>query len=232
MAMRARFWVGIAAAALMLAACDKDKGEKPDEDDAEASDDDDSGDDEDEDDGKKKKKKSKSKKKKKKKKKKNKKSDDDDDSDDDGADEGEAAAECGPPSVVPEIPASRSNPPTLAEWGSACTVNTQGAGSQAADCTTKIKREWLQITCRGNITGYEHFDGFGNEGQDYFKQITRGELASFVVRLRKGRNQKVRICRGKERASLFVSWPPSAPRPLHVALATGPKCDGSGWGAK
>ena len=227
--MRARVWIGIVAAALMLFACDKDKGEKPDKDDAEESEDDDSGEDEDEDDGKKKKKK----KKKSKKKKKKKSDDDEEDSDEEGSDDGEAAAvECGPPNVVPEIPASRSNPPTLAEWGSACTVNTQGAGSQAADCTIKIKREWLQITCRGNMTGYEHFEGFGNEGQDYFKQIKRGELISFVTRLRKGRNQKVRMCRGKERASLFVSWPPSAPRPLHVALATGPKCDGSGWGAK
>jgi hypothetical protein len=139
---------------------------------------------------------------------------------------------CGPPSTIPDIPSERSDPPTLAEWGNACDVNTQGAGSQAADCTMKIKREWLQLTCRGKVSGYEQFDGFGNEGQDYFQQIRQGEMASFVVRLRKGRSQKVRICRGNERASLFVSWPPSSPKPTIVALAAGPACDGSGFGAK
>lgn len=138
---------------------------------------------------------------------------------------------CGPLSSIPDIPDSRSNPPTLEEWGSACDVNTQGAGSHPGDCTMKIKREWLQVTCRGNMTGYEQFEGFGNIGQDYFEQHTPGAMASFVVRLRKGKSQKVRMCRGNERASLFVSWPPSSAKPTIVALGIGPKCDGSSWGA-
>jgi hypothetical protein len=132
---------------------------------------------------------------------------------------------CGPLSSIPTIPSSRSRPPTLDEWGSACEVNTQGAGSHPGDCTMKIKREWLQVTCRGKVGGYENFEGFGNEGADYFKQIRTGEMASFVVRLRKGKSQKVRICRGRERASLFVSWPPSSAKPLHVALGIGPGCE-------
>lgn len=141
---------------------------------------------------------------------------------------GEDAAEavsCGSPDTIPPIPATRSKPPTLSEWGRACDVNTQGAGSQAPDCTMKIVREWLQVTCRGKVTGYENFTDFGNEGADYFKQVELGEMASFVVRLRKGRNQKVRICRGAERASLFVSWPPSKDNPSIVALGMGPGCE-------
>ena len=112
-------------------------------------------------------------------------------------------------------------------------MNTQGAGSQAGDCTMKVYREWLQVTCRGNMTGYEQFDknGFGAKGADYYEQHTPGKMASFVVRLRKGRNPKVRLCRGDERASLFVSWPPSEAKPKIIALGAGPKCDGSDWGA-
>jgi hypothetical protein len=139
---------------------------------------------------------------------------------------------CGPPNEIPDIPADRSDPPSLAEWATGCDVNTQGAGSQAGDCTLKIKREWLQVTCRGEVKGYEELEGFGSEGLDYFKQIVPGQLASFVVRLRKGKSQKVRICRDKERASLFVSWPPANAKPTIVALGVGPACDGSSFGAR
>ncbi len=140
------------------------------------------------------------------------------------------AAACGSASDIPAIPATKSDPPGLAEWASACSVNTQGANSQAPDCTSKIKREWLQVTCRGGMLGYEKMDGFGVEGHDYFKQIKPGKFVSFVLRLRKGQSQKVRMCRKKERASLFVSWPPSSPKPTIVAVGRGPKCDGSKWG--
>jgi hypothetical protein len=141
---------------------------------------------------------------------------------------GEGAVEavsCGEPSVIPPIPATKSNPPTVSEWGRACDVNTQGAGSQPSDCTMKVMREWLQVTCRAEITGYENLTDFGSEGADYFKQIQIGKMASFVVRLKKGRNQKVRICKRDGRASLFVSWPPSKDNPSIVALGIGPGCE-------
>lgn len=135
------------------------------------------------------------------------------------------AVTCASPSTIPPIPSTRSKPPTVAEWGKACDVNTQGEGSQPPDCTMKIMREWLQVSCRGEVSGYENLSDFGSEGADYFKQIQLGQMASFVVRLRKGRNQKVRICRGSQRASLFVSWPPSKDNPSIVALGIGPGCE-------
>jgi hypothetical protein len=202
-----------ATLALGLVACDTgDKKSKKDKDEAEEEADEDEG-------------------KSKKKSKKSKKSDDEDEDDTASATEKASAdAACGPPSEIPDIPDSRSNPPSLEEWGTGCDVNTQGAG-KAADCTMKVKREWLQITCRGNMTGYEQFDGFGTLGQDYFEQHRAGQMASFVVRLRKDRSLKVRFCRGNERASLFVSWPPGRTKPSIIALAAGTACDGSSWGA-
>ena len=128
---------------------------------------------------------------------------------------------------VPAIPADRSDPPKGSEWENGIAVNTQGAGSQAKDCTLRILREWLQVTCRGSVTGYEKLSGFGTKNQDYFESFVNGQHGSFVVRLKKGRYPKVRICRGGNYASLFVSWPAAAERPKHVALAQIPKRCGS-----
>jgi hypothetical protein len=137
---------------------------------------------------------------------------------------------CGDATQVPDIPSSRSNPPQGPEWESACAINTQGANAQPSHCNMRIVREWLMVTCRGDVLGHEKMEDFGNEGQDYFKQFVPGQFGSFVVRLAKGHNQKVRICRNGDRASLFVSWPPSNEKPLHVALGRGPACDGTDWG--
>ncbi len=106
-----------------------------------------------------------------------------------------------------------------------------GANSEAPDCSVTILRDWAKVTCTGDMLGFENFEGFGVEGGDYFKTFTAGKLLSFVVRLRKGQSQKVRMCRPKERASLFVSWPPGKDKPTIVALQRGPKCDKSAWGA-
>jgi hypothetical protein len=141
-----------------------------------------------------------------------------------------AKVECGPPNEVPSVPSDKTDPPQGTEWTNGCDVNTQGANAQPPNCTMKILREWLQVTCKGDVLGYEEMEHFGNEGSDYFKQIVPGSMASFVLRLKKGTNQKVRICRTDGRASLFVSWPGTAEKPLNLALGVGPKCDGSQWG--
>jgi hypothetical protein len=127
---------------------------------------------------------------------------------------------------IPAIPDGRSDPPTSAEWASARNVNTQGANSWPPDCTTKIVREWLQVNCTGKVKGYEKMENFGKLHSDYFESIMPGKLASFVVRLKKGKTISVRVCRETDRASLFVSWPTTKDRPVHVALGKGPVCDG------
>ncbi len=136
------------------------------------------------------------------------------------------APACGPPDKVPAIPAERSDAPaSLEEWKAACPVNTQGPNSHAPDCTSMVLREWLKVTCTGKMLGFEEMDGFGVEGQDYFKLFTPNQALSFVVRLRKGQSQKVRMCRPNQRASLFVSWPPSKEQPTIIAVGIGPKCE-------
>jgi hypothetical protein len=145
---------------------------------------------------------------------------------------GDVAPDCGDKSKVPAIASDDSDPPKLTEWDKACEVNTQGAGSQPSDCTMRVLREWLQVTCRGDYGGFEKMENFGKEGFDFFKQIQAGSLVSFVMKLKSGRNQKIRICGREGRASLFVSWPGAQDRPLHIALAKGPHCDGSQWGSQ
>jgi hypothetical protein len=127
-------------------------------------------------------------------------------------------------SAVPAIPEGRSDPPTVAEWGSAEEINTQEANSQPDKCEMKVVREWVRVSCRGEILSYEKMEGFGNKNADYFEMIQPGKLASFVVRMKKGKTQSVRICRADGRASLFVNWPGSKDRPTHIALGKGPKC--------
>jgi hypothetical protein len=132
---------------------------------------------------------------------------------------------CGGPKEVPEIPATTSNPPSTDEWKTACEVNTQGKGSEAKDCTIMVLREWLKVTCTGAVEKIQDMTDFGALGNDYYETVTPGSIASFVVRLKKGKNPKVRICREKDRASLFVSWPPSEPKPKIIALGAGQACE-------
>jgi hypothetical protein len=139
-----------------------------------------------------------------------------------------AAADDGP---VPAIPEGQSNPPVGDEWSGARAVNTQAKSSWPPDCTMKILREWLQVNCTGKILGYEKMENFGRPQVDYFESIDPPRIASFVVRLKKGKTLGLRICRDDARASLFVNWPGGKDRPVHVALGRGPGCDGSDWGA-
>jgi hypothetical protein len=134
-------------------------------------------------------------------------------------------------SDVPDIPSGKSNPPQGAEWDQGVAVNTQGANARAKRCSMHVLREWLRIYCSGKVVGYEKKEDFGELGSDYYEKFVDGKYASLVIRLKKGENQKIRICREDDRASLFVSWPPSTDKPKNIALGHGPPCDGSDWGA-
>jgi hypothetical protein len=128
---------------------------------------------------------------------------------------------------IPAIPEGRSNPPSVSEWAQAKVVNTQGPNSWPDDCTSKVVREWLQVNCTGHVIGYEKMQSFGKSQVDYFESVKLGKMASFVVRLKKGKTMNLRICRLQNRASLFMNWPASKDRPVHIALGKGPACDGT-----
>ncbi len=132
---------------------------------------------------------------------------------------------------IPLIPTERSNPPQGNEWLQGKEVNTQNVHSQPDKCEMRVLREWLQVTCREHYVGYEKMENFGQKFSDYYESVDPGRVVSFVLRLKKGKTQAVRICAPDKRASLFVNWPPTADRPAHIALGKGPACDGSEWGA-
>lgn len=123
--------------------------------------------------------------------------------------------------AVPAIPSDRSSPPTVADWRDATEVNTQTPGARPEACYLKIVREWLKIHCDGKVIGVEDLEGFGQESWDYYQSVRPGHAADLVARLRKGHSMKLTILREDQNAVLFVSWPPTEPKPLHVALGIG-----------
>ena len=132
---------------------------------------------------------------------------------------------------IPLIPGERSNPPQGTEWEQGKEVNTQEIHSQPSNCEMKVLREWLNVTCRQDYVGYEKMENFGRKLQDYYERIDPGKLVSFVLRLKPGNPQAVRICAPNKRATLFVNWPKGTDRPKDIALGRGPACDGSEWAA-
>ena len=136
----------------------------------------------------------------------------------------EAPASAGAGKGIPEIPEGRSKPPTVAEWSSAAEVNTQEPNSRPDECFTKVVREWLKVHCDGNVLGIEAMESFGTQNADYFFSVRPGKAADFVVRLKRGKTQKLRICRDPGNAALFVNWPAADDRPIHIALGKGNPC--------
>jgi hypothetical protein len=132
---------------------------------------------------------------------------------------------------IPLIPQDRSNPPQGTEWEQGKEVNTQEIHSQPNNCEMRVLREWLNVTCHKDYVGYEKMENFGRKLQDYYERIDPGQVVSFVLRLKPGNPQAVRICAPDKRASLYVNWPKGTDRPKVIALGRGPACDGSEWGA-
>lgn len=125
-------------------------------------------------------------------------------------------------SPVPDIPDGRSKPPTVAEWQKADALNTQEPNSQPEKCEMKVVREWLKVYCYGDVIGFSDMFGFGEKQRDYFASLRKNKSADFVLRLRPGKTQKLRIqYETAPEAVLFVSWPAQEPKPTHIALGRG-----------
>lgn len=126
---------------------------------------------------------------------------------------------------IPLIPTTLSDPPQGSEWDDGVVLNTQEIHSQPDDCNLRVLREWLQVTCHGPYTGYERMKEFGRKNVDYYESVRPGKMVSFVVRMKKGKTQSLRICAPEKTASLFVNWPLGRDRPVHIALGRGPLCE-------
>ena len=112
----------------------------------------------------------------------------------------------------------RSAPPSISEWSSVSDINQAGPSSKPRDCEIKIVREWMKVHCEGNVKSVEKIEGIGKEGVDHFKQVTPGEMADFVVKLKKGGSIKMRILRDPQSATLFTNWAGGADRPGTVVM--------------
>jgi hypothetical protein len=119
---------------------------------------------------------------------------------------------------VPPIPEGRSAPPTLAEWSAVSDVNQAGPNAKPRDCEIKIVREWMKIHCDGNVRSTEKEEGLGKVGSDYFRALTPGKMADYVVRLRKGNAIKMRILRSPQSATVFVNWAGNTDRPGTIVM--------------
>lgn len=138
-----------------------------------------------------------------------------------------AVASAAGTSTLPAIPTTKSSPPKVAEWEAAADLPVVDPSTQADKCTLKVVREWLRVTCNEDYSGYEEVTNFGAKDADYFEFVQAGKVVSFVVRLKAGDAQSVRICGTDKRAALFVNWPTGKDRPIHIGVTKGPACDGT-----
>jgi hypothetical protein len=120
--------------------------------------------------------------------------------------------------LPPEIPAPGSPPPTLQEW-SAVTREVTIRGSSAANCKTKMIREWLKVHCMrmGALiptgvtanppTGVQAFTFIGSDFTDLVVQIVRDREthASFSWSNNATRELTLRWSAGAQRPTLYFS---------------------------
>ena len=125
------------------------------------------------------------------------------------------------PDGIPDIPESRSNPPTVSEWSNAAQVNTQEFNSRAPNCFQKVVREWLKIHCEGDVIRVDEKQGFGTQNVEHFESVVPGKYADYIVRLRRGVVITAKIYRTEGNAAVFVNWPAGAAKPVHIAIGKG-----------
>lgn len=122
------------------------------------------------------------------------------------------------PEIVPGKEATpfvgkKSKPPTNAEWD-AQTKEVTVHGSSARMCETKMVREWLRVSCRGEPNGYGEAQKVtvlsgGGRGDDF---VFNGPgVASLIVRFVPGVDLKAKFDWQRQSSELHVYWPAGAP---------------------
>jgi hypothetical protein len=135
----------------------------------------------------------------------------------DGADDAPAPAE--PPiAVEPGKEASpfigkKSAAPSTAEWD-AQTKEVTVHGSSARMCETKMVREWLRVSCRGEPAGYGQAQSVtvlsgGGRGDDFV--FSSAGVASLIVRFVPGVDLKAKFGWAQKSSTIHVYWPRGAP---------------------
>lgn len=132
-----------------------------------------------------------------------------------------------PPPVEPGKEATpfigkKSKAPSTAEWD-AQTKEVTVHGSSARMCETKMVREWLRISCRGEPEGYGKAQTVtvlsgGGRGDDFI--FNADGVASLIVRFVPGVDLKARFGWEKKSSTIHVYWPRGAPETAYKGKFT------------
>ena len=132
-----------------------------------------------------------------------------------------------PPPVEPGKEATpfigkKSKAPSTAEWD-AQTKEVTVHGSSARMCETKMVREWLRISCRGEPAGYGQAQTVtvlsgGGRGDDFI--FSSAGVASLIVRFVPGVDLKARFGWEKKSSTVHVYWPRGAPETAYKGRFT------------
>ncbi|MCA9625236.1 MAG: hypothetical protein KC731_39710 [Myxococcales bacterium] len=140
----------------------------------------------------------------------------------------EPAAPAAPPvEVVPGKEAgpfvgTKSAAPTTAEWD-AQTREVTVHGSSARMCETKMVREWLRVSCRGEPDGYGQAQSVtvlsgGGKGDDFV--FSGPGVASLIVRFVPGVDLRARFTWALKSSTIHVYWPAGAPETAYKGKFT------------
>lgn len=137
------------------------------------------------------------------------------------------AAAAPPPPVEPGKEATpfignKSKAPSTAEWD-AQTKEVTVHGSSARMCETKMVREWLRISCRGEPEGYGKAQTVtvlsgGGRGDDFV--FSSPGVASLIVRFVPGVDLKARFGWERKSSTIHVYWPRGAPETAYKGKFT------------
>ena len=113
-----------------------------------------------------------------------------------------------------DIPATRSAVPTLAEWNAVPREITV-ARSSPLGCSTKMVREWLQVSCHGKDNkGGEAIsvdNKVGATGDTFL--FAKNKVTSVVTPVLRNHHYEATFAWTGQKQLLVVDWPNGAPHP-------------------
>ena len=125
-----------------------------------------------------------------------------------------AKGDFGPDGLPTEIPSARSPVPTLAEWGAVPREITV-ARSTPLGCSTKMVREWLQVSCHGKDNKGGDAVGVDNKtgatGDTY--TFAKNKVTSVVTPVLRNHHYEATFAWTAQKQILVVDWPNGAPHP-------------------
>lgn len=132
------------------------------------------------------------------------------------------AMDTAPPPKAQPLPPGRSTAPTLDEW-SKMTKEVTVKGSSALKCETKIVREYLRVSCKGNVdpegtpTAIKILKGGRGEALAY----ANAGVISLIMPYVEGTDFEAGFSWTKKSHKLAVKWPKGSKQPVIVGVFEG-----------